>query len=105
MMALFALPGRRFEWILVAHTVAMFSLVTIFTATSFNIQSVSYIDIRESPLVDFALTNGPLYTYFNYFQSIDVAPIVTFVLNGWLADGLLVSPAFTDLFTSTMRST
>ena len=100
MTALFALPRTRFKWILVAHTVAMFSLVTLYTATSFNIQSLSYVDIRESSGLDYALGVGPLYTYlvFTDGEPTDLVPTVTFVLNGWFADGLLVSPACNAFF-------
>ena len=91
MIALFALPGKRFKWILVAHTVTMFSLVTINTTINLNIQSFSYIDNRESPYLEFALIDGLLYEYLTYSEPIDLVPAVAFVLNGWLADGLLVS--------------
>ena len=92
MIALFAHAGKRLNWILVAHTVAMFSLVTIYTATSLNIQSFYYVDERENFNIRDILTYGPLYVYLAYtVKSIDLVPTVAFILNGWLADGLLVS--------------
>ena len=92
MISLFALPRRSFKWILAAHTVAMFSLVTICNAANFRNQSFSYIDERQIPSLEYTLIYGPLYTYLTYQGAIDLIPAVTFVLNGWLADGLLVSP-------------
>jgi hypothetical protein len=37
------------KWGLVAHTAAMFSFVTIYTAMTLDIQSISYIDNRDFP--------------------------------------------------------
>ena len=37
------------RWWLVAHTVAMFSLVTIHTAVELDLQSVAFIDNSEFP--------------------------------------------------------
>ena len=84
--ALFAPAGRGIKWILVAHTTAMFSFVTIYTATNLNIQSAAYIDNRQVPGA------GPTgYQRLVYTDTVDVVSIVMFVLNAWLADGLLVS--------------
>lgn len=81
---------RGIKWILVAHTTAMFSFVTIYTATSLDTLSVSYIDNREFPGLDGLLPPGPLDVIYTS-GAIDVVSNVMFVLNGWLADGLLVS--------------
>ena len=82
------------KWTLVAHTVAMFSFVTIYTATELNIQSLSYIDNREFPGIDGSLPPGPIgYQYLTYFEAANVIRNLTFILNNWLADALLVRPA------------
>jgi hypothetical protein len=84
------------KWPLVAHTLAMFSFVTIYTALNLDIQSISYIDNREFPGVD-GIPPGPFgYQFSIYYKAIYIIPGVTFSLNGWLADGLLVSPCSTQ---------
>lgn len=86
---------RGIKWWLVVHTVAMFSIVTIYTAVTLNIQSVSYVDNREFPGIDGVLPPGPLgYQYLTRSKAIGVVPIVMFLLNNWMADGLLVSSMF-----------
>ena len=80
------------KWGLVAHTVAMFSFTTIYTAMNLDIQSVSSVDKREFPDDD-ASPPGPLgYQFFINSNAITIAPDILIFLNGWLADGLLVSP-------------
>ena len=75
------------KWGLVAHTIAMFSSVTVYTGISLDIHSYSYIDIREFP-------NGPLlYQLTGTPVWANAVPSVAFSLNQWLADGLLVSSA------------
>ena len=84
--------NRGMKWGLVAHTTAMFSFVTIYTAMTLNIQSISYIDNREFPGVGEVLPPGPLgYQFSIYSKAISIVPNVSFLLNNWLADGLLVS--------------
>ena len=79
------------RWGLVAHTSAMFSFVTIFTAMNMDLLSVSYIDNRAFPGDDKA-PPGPFGYQFRIFsQPINVTPYIMFFLNNWLADGLLVS--------------
>ena len=83
------------NWLLVAHTAAMFSFVTIYTAMNSNLQSISYIDNREFPGIDDQISPGPLgYQLFIYGEAVSVVPNIMFLLNNWLADGLLVSSAF-----------
>ena len=78
--------GRGINWGLVAHTAAMFSFVTIYTALNFQLQSISYINNREYP------QEGPFgYQFFVESKPINVVPNIMFMLNNWLADGLLVS--------------
>lgn len=80
------------KWELVAHTVAMFSIVTIYTAITLNILSVSYIDNREFPGAIGLLPPGPIgYQYLTYTDASNVVATLMFLLNNWLADGLLVS--------------
>ena len=63
-----------------------------------NIQSISYIDNREFPGND-ALPPGPLgYQYLIYSKAITIVPNLMFLLNNWLADGLLVSSVPNSIF-------
>lgn len=79
------------KWPLVAHTVAIFSFVTIYTAMNLNLQLISFVDNREFPGGG-VLSPGPLgYQFFIYSKAISIVPNLTFLLNNWLADGLLVS--------------
>ena len=94
MAALLDPVNRRREgvkWGLVTYTVVMFSFVTVFTAMNLNVQSISFIDNREFPGVEGVLPPGPLgYQFFIYSKALSVIPNVMFLLNNWLADGLLV---------------
>lgn len=84
---------RGIRWGLVAHTVAMFSFVTIFVATNIDLLSVSYIDNREFS-GNVMGPPGPFgYQYQDYLKPIYTTPYIIFFLNSWLADGLLVSAA------------
>ena len=88
MIALFSPVYRRGEgikWGLASYTVIMFSLVTVFTATTLHVLSISYIDNRNFPY-------GPYYYLAMSSRTIGLAFRITFRLNNWLADGLLVSP-------------
>jgi hypothetical protein len=86
---------RGIKWGLVSYTVAMFVFVTVFTAMNDNIQSISWIDNREFPGVEGVLPPGPLgYQFFIYHNVISIIPNLMFLLNNWLADGLLVGPSF-----------
>lgn len=85
----FTTKGVR--WGLLAHTVAMFSFVTIFTAINLDIQSISYIDNRDFPGDSFMLPPGPLgYQFLIYSKAISVVPNIMFYLNTCLSDGLLL---------------
>lgn len=78
------------KWGLVIHTVVMFSFVTVYTATTLDFQSISYIDNRKFPGAD-GTSAGPLgYQLYSLFEPIGFVQMVMFALNGWLADGLLV---------------
>lgn len=83
---------RDIRWGFVIHTVATFSIATISAATNLNAQSVSYIDAREFP-------TGPLgFQTFAHSPALIIVPGFTFILNQWLADGLLVSFCLTKLW-------
>jgi hypothetical protein len=83
----------RVKWTLVAHTSAVFSLVTVYTAISFNILSVSHVNNREFPGADAAAPPGPLgHQFHSYSEAENVVRTLAYVLSGLLADGLLVSP-------------
>jgi hypothetical protein len=78
----------------VAHTIAMFSFVTIYTAITLNIQSISFIDNREfsGTSHDSVIPPGPLgYQWFIFSTPISIVPTPMLFLNNWLTDGLLVS--------------
>jgi len=94
MGALFSPPNRRagVKWGPVIYTTLMFAFATIFTAMNLDIQSISYIDNREYAGDDSAgLPPGPLgYQYLIYSKAISVVPNLMFLLNNWLADGLLL---------------
>jgi len=88
------------KWGLVSYTAIMFSFVTIFTAMNLNIQSISYIDNREFPGVGDVLPPGPLgYQWFLYSDALTIVPNLMFLLNNWLADGLLVGSLFNSTST------
>jgi hypothetical protein len=95
-MGAFFNPANRLKggiiWPLVAHTALMFSFVTIYTATSLDLQSISFIDNREFPGVDGLVPLGPLgYQLCIYSTAIGIVPNLMVLLNKWLTDGLLVS--------------
>ena len=86
-------PIRKgIRWALVAHTVALFSFLTIPFGIAFDNLPIEYINNREFPGGD-GVPPGPI-------GSLSLlAPGATntvfgamFPLNQWLADGLLVSP-------------
>lgn len=88
-------PTRRgIKWGLVAHTVAMFSCLTIPIVIDLHDKSVSYTDNRNFPGND-DYPSGPL----GYELLLGDPKLATFTvfacmfpLNQWLADGLLVGP-------------
>ena len=82
--------GEGIKWGLVAYTMVMFSFVTVYTGVSLHIQSISFIDNREFTYLGAQF--GPLgYQSTIRRTVIGMFPTVMFVLNYWLADGLLVS--------------
>ena len=76
---------------LVIYTVAMFSFATVYTGLNTDIQSVSLIDNREFPGIGDTIPPGPLgYQMYIYSKPITIIPNLMFLLNNWMADGLLV---------------
>ena len=91
-------PGEGIRWGLVSYTAAMFSFVTVYIATSLDIQSLAFVDNREYPY------NPPLSGPLGYQDSIrptalGIIPNLMFLLNYLLADGLLVGSLFGDAST------
>ena len=85
------------QWGFVAHTTAMFSFMTIYIVTGIYILLTAYIDNRGFHGVD-SLPPGPVGDrLFLYHKSIGIVPQVMFILNNWLADGLLVSPVLASV--------
>lgn len=83
-------PKGEIKWRLVAHTVAMFSSVTIYTTMNLDMLSTCYINNREFPGADITVP-GPLgYQLFVKFGAIAITTETMFALNVWLADGLLL---------------
>jgi len=79
------------KWELVSYTVVVFSFATVSTAIKFNTQSDSFIDNREFTDSDGTLL-GPLgYESTTHLTVLGTTTNLVFVLNNWLADGLLVS--------------
>ena len=92
------------QWGLVAHTTTMFVFVTIGTALSLDVQSISYINDRNFPGFDGGRAPGPLgYQLLVSSEAINIVPNLMFILNQWLADGLLVSCVFDPSFPSDLR--
>lgn len=80
--------------LLVAHTVATFLFVTVYTVISLDTLSVAYINHRQSPGVG-EYPPGPIgYQYSTYSMTSGTVAIVMFLFNNWLADALLVRIVF-----------
>ena len=85
--------GSSVKWGLVVHTMAMFLFVTMYTAMTLHIQSVSFIDDSGFFGSD-VLVPGPIgYQVLLFSRAINIVPAVIFFFNNWLADGLVVSAA------------
>lgn len=84
--------SRGIRWGVMIHTVMMFSFATIFVAVSFAAQPVYYVDNRKYPGFN-GKGPGPVGYFANvaYFKAINLIPNTMFLLNNWLADGILVS--------------
>lgn len=81
------------KWLLMAHTVAIFLFVTVFTAINLDIMSISYVDNRGA--YGLSEPSGPLsYQHLSYSTPIGIISTCMFLLNNWLVDGLLVRFVF-----------
>ena len=80
------------KWGLVSYTVVMFVVATVLTGMGLNLGSLSFIDNREFPGVEGVVAPGPLgYQVLINSTALRIVPSFMFLLNYWLADGLLVS--------------
>ena len=101
------LRGDGVKWGFISYTMTMFSFATLFTATNLIIQSNSYIDNREFDCSLYGKMPPGSYVYGPYQyqdspgcpRAFGLIPSLTFLLNYWLADGLLVSSSFCAAFT------
>ena len=85
------------KWGLVSYTAVMFLIVTLSTGVFIDILSICYIDNREFPGVDGVSPPGP---YGCQMSSVlKIIPNLMFLLNNWLADGLLVGRLYGAAFT------
>ena len=92
--------GERIKWGLVSYTVVTFLIVTVGTAMNLDYQSASYVDNRDFPGVEGVSPPGPLAYQMSAPSNVLAIIInVSFPLNNWLADGLLVSPPSDAAFT------
>ena len=86
--------GWRIKWGLVFYTAVMFSVATVFTAMNLGVQFLSFFNYHG-----FA-GGGPLgYHMFIGPTVLRITPSLTFLLNNWLANGLLVTSPFAAAFT------
>jgi hypothetical protein len=70
----------------------MFSFVTIYTGATLDLQSLSFINNRSFPGVNDVSPPGPFgYQVLVNPEVIGIIPEAMWLLNTWLADGLLVS--------------
>ena len=80
------------KWGLVSYTMAMFSLATRYTGINLHGQSICSIDNHEFFDPSGMLPPGPTgYLLSVWSDPLAITPTVVFLLNNWLADGLLVS--------------
>ena len=93
------------KWGLAIHTALMFFIVTISTGLGLNLQSMAYIDGREFRGGG-EFPPGPMgYKLLIYAKAISLVPNITFYMNQWLADGLLVSFMLNSKMSLTCRTT
>ena len=82
------------KWPLVAHTIFLFSCVTVFAGFQLHMQSVSIIDDRGFPGSTVSPPGPVGYQYLLLETAMSLIPCAFALLGGWLADGLLVSFTF-----------
>ena len=83
--------GKDIKWGSVAHTAAMFLVLTMSTVLGLEMKSMAYVNNRDFHGGDETLP-GPLgyYDRILSFKAISAAFSIALPLNQWLADGLLV---------------
>ena len=80
------------KWGLVAHTVALFSVMTAGSAIGLFLLPVGYINGREFPGLG-GIASGPLgYLALPKFVMVSGISDAAIQVNQWLVDGFLVSP-------------
>ena len=85
------------KWPLVAHTVAIFVIDTVYTIINLVTLSFSYIDVREIQGADLD-SPGPFgYLHRTYSMPTGLVSTTAFLLNNLLVDGLLVRFVFNPL--------
>ena len=84
-------PREGIKWGLTVHTVAMFSFATIYFGMGLSIQSLCFVDNREFTMGGLYSSGPTGYKILLYREAISLVPNTLFLVNGWLADGLLVS--------------
>ena len=85
--------GKGIKWGLVSYTTVVFSAVTVFTAMNLSIQFISFVNNRG-----FA-GGGPLGYRISIGSAVlRITPRLMFLLNNWLANGLVVSSPFYAVF-------
>ena len=90
--------GKSVKWGLVSYTAIMFSVATAVTGIQLSVLSLCDVNNRKFPGVGDALPPGPLGYRSSIFSNVlPVVDILLFFMNGWLADGLLVSPVLCRL--------
>ena len=91
-------PRRSIKWPLVAHAVAMFSILAVSAVIYINARLVSYIDNQRFTGDNGLEFPGPLLSRdYIYSQANSVVLNITIFLNACLADGLLVRSAFNSV--------
>ena len=89
---------RDIKWSLVAHTILLFSCVTVFAGFQLLAPSISFIDNRGFPGSTVSLP-GPIgYVSLLFEKPIFIVPGAFGFLSNWLTDGLLVSFTFHPIF-------
>ena len=85
--------GKCIKWGLVSYTTVMFSLATIFTTMTLDIQSISYIDncefydVYEHHGVESVISGLMGYQLSIGLEGLSIIPNAIFTLNNLLADG------------------
>ena len=79
------------KWGMVVHTTLMFLVATGYSVANLNLQSISYVDNREFPGLGDGWPGPYNWQYLIYDKPASYLSLIMFLMNTWLADGLLVS--------------